>query len=493
MKMLIIGIDGLDPILLETWKDELPNFKELKGTGVEIKLKSVYPVDSVPIWSSLYTGLTPANHGILDSTDYLDKNFSQNQVDVSSFRGKTFWDIASKHGKGVCVINPFLAFPAWKVNGVMASGPPFHTGKRKVSVYPQSVLENYEVPHLGGVLKSYPPRNKLREFHEKMKKITSDEANFGLKILKDYYWDLGFVCLITLDGIEHFFWRYFDKNDPTYPGDGSYKNVVKDFYRLYDRIVGEYMKLDYDVLIVLSDHGHGMRNTKLVNINEILRREKYLKTKTSIHISPSYLVGTIKHKLLDFIYEHNLDDLSLKLARTMPKVSKKIQKSSFSIDFEDSSAYVSDIHGMNPGGGIEINTKNLNINYEKLRTEIIKEIYELKDPNTDERIVKWICRREDLYTGKYISKFPDIVFELKSAYGVNWDVHVPIITNCYAHKIISGGHKRDAVFIIKGVDKKIVGNNMTSTDIAPTILNLLHIKGDFNFDGRTLFNMEQRK
>jgi len=479
MKVLIIGIDGLDSILLEKWEDVLPNFKKLKDGGNQIKICPTFPIDSPSVWASIYTGLTPANHGILSVDDY----------DVSLLRGRTFWDIASRHGKKVCIINPFLAYPAWQVNGVMVSGPPFYT-KSGASAYPDSILEKYTIPHMGGVLERYPVKNELRAFYERMRKITLNKADFGLKILKDYDWDLGFICFITLDGIEHFFWRYFDENDPTYPRNNPYKDVIKDSYELYDKILGEYLSLEYDVFMILSDHGHGMRNTKLVNINEVLRKERYLKSKTkNLFTSSSYLMSIIKHKLLDFIYKYDLDDFTLKVTRIIPSASKKIQKSSFSIDFEGTLAYVSDMHGMNPGGGVEINSKNPNVDYERLRTEIIKKISGIRDPNTGKKIVKWVCKREELYNGKYISKFPDIVFELEEEYGVNWDIYTPLVTDCYAHKIISGGHKRDATFIIEGVDKeKIVRSNMTSVDIAPTVLDLLHVKGNLHFDGRSILH-----
>lgn len=474
----MIGIDGLDVILLEKWGNVLPNFRRLKEDGIELKIEPTYPMDSPSIWSSIYTGLTPANHGILNIEDY----------NIGLLRGKTFWDIASKHGKQICTINPFLAYPAWQVNGIMVSGPPSYKEK-EVSAYPESLLERYNIPHMGGVLEKYPTREELKNLYEKMKRITLDEAEFGLRILKDYDWDLGFICFITLDGIEHFFWRYFDENDPTYPGNNPYKNMIKDIYKLHDKIIGEYIKLDYDNITVLSDHGHGMRNTKLVNINEILREKRYLKPKTKASTSlSSYLVSIMKSKLTNLLYKYNLDNFALKLTRVLPSITKSIKKSTFSIDFENSLVYLSDLHGMNPAGGIEINSKVLNVDYEQLRAEIIKEVSMIRDLNTGKKIVKWVCKREDLYNGKYISTFPDIVFELEGEYGVNWDIYAPIVTECYAHKIISGGHKESAVFIIEGtLDKKIVRSNMTSVDIAPTVMDLLHIEGNFNFDGKSIF------
>ncbi|MCP4761580.1 MAG: hypothetical protein GY870_07345 [archaeon] len=41
-------------------------------------LKSISPPDSIPAWITIFTGKSPAEHGVLDSIDYLDdKNLDQ--------------------------------------------------------------------------------------------------------------------------------------------------------------------------------------------------------------------------------------------------------------------------------------------------------------------------------------------------------------------------------------------------------------------------------
>lgn len=484
-EVLMIGIDGLDPILLSKFADQLPNFRNLREEGTCLECQSVFPYDSIPIWSSIYTGLTPASHGILKSHDYL-KN-EDISIDVKSLSGRTFWDYASKSGKKVCVINPFLAYPPWEVNGLMVSGPVRKIGEPHA--IPKDILDKYEIPHLGGIHERYPLKSELTKYYEYVKKITLDEAKFSLRLLKDYEWNLAFSCFITLDGIEHFFWRYYDESDPTCPRNNSFKNSVKDFYILFDKIIGDFSALNPDVLIIFSDHGHGIRSTKLVNINEILRQKGFLMPKAKKTRAPSQILELIKFKLLDIIYQYDLDDLALELSRFAPKISKNIQNSEFSIDFEQSLAYTSNLVGMNPCGGISIvdgNTKELN--YENLRSTIITEISRLIDSRTNESIVDWICRREDLYSGENISVYPDIIFELKANYGVNWSIYTPLISNCYAHKIISGGHKKNATFIITGIDKsKLTRDSMTSIDIAPTIIDILQISKIYKFDGKSIF------
>ena len=164
--------------------------------------------------------------------------------------------------------------------------------------------------------------------------------------------------------------------------------------------------------------------------------------------------------------------------------------STASIDMDRTVAYLSSFAGPKsyPHGGIEIARENLNgVGYEELRTRLIRELAGLSDPDTGAELMEWIARREELYSGPHVSHFPDIVFELKEGYGVYWGIHTPLIGTAYEHNLASGGHKKDAVFLISGSDREPARREMTLMDIAPTILDLLGVEGDFGFDGRSIF------
>lgn len=494
-KVMMIGIDGLDPALLLKFRDELPNFDKLIQESQFFKSESVIPVDSFSAWVSIFTGLNPAEHGILYTPDVFEKNKDRAKMNIDNrvLKGKTFWDIAGNAGKEVCILFPVFAYPPWKVNGIMVSRHPTNQGD--VLAYPSTLTEKYEISHLRGLTEPHPGASHLGKFFEHAKEVTLEEAKFGLEILRSKSdWDLFFIYLVALDEIKHFFWRYYDEDDPTHPEDNPYKNVIKDFYKLLDSIVGDFINLVPDATtIVLSDHGHGMRPPKTVNINELLREKGYLKSRDGKLNPKSYLMERIKTAALNFIHKHELDYWAVKLSRLAPKLSKEIYTSSSSIDWEETIAFLSQFAGPKsyPHGGIEINTKNLKEwDYEKLRDALIEVIANLKRPDTGEALVNWVCRREDLYTGAHISKYPDIIFELKEGYGVYWSIHTPLIGTAYEHNLASGGHKRDAVFLISNCEKEltIAKTDMTLMDVAPTVLDILEVEqnSDLN-DGRSIF------
>ena len=67
-RVLILGIDGLDPTILREFMEEglLPNFRALAGEGDMAPLTTTMPPLSPVAWSTFITGMDPAGHGIFD-------------------------------------------------------------------------------------------------------------------------------------------------------------------------------------------------------------------------------------------------------------------------------------------------------------------------------------------------------------------------------------------------------------------------------------------
>lgn len=441
-KVIVIGIDGLDPLLIKQWIDFLPYFKKFKEIDSIFVNQSTFPPDSICAWTSIFTGKNPAEHGLLESIDYLSKNEHKYSA-RPDFKGQTFWDLAGRLGKKVCIINPFLAYPAWEVNGIMISGPVFESGN--ISACPQKFLSKFNFPPLGGIV-DFPDENELQNFINNTKKNTQELAKVSLEVLKYISPDLFFVTFLTLDRIQHFLWRFTDSQDPTYPGENFYKNSIKEFYILFDQIIGEFMQImDKDtLLVVISDHGHGRRCTKCLNLNEFLRRKGYLAIRGSgIKGSGKKMIEKMKILSLKGFHRFGLQDLMYKITKFIPN-RKSLRKSLYLINKETSLAYTSEFCSTNPFGGIEIKKGN---EYEELRSQIMEEIEGLNG-YLQKNIVKWIKRREELYEGEYLDNYPDVVFELDEDYGVNWNLFTSLISENYTHRKVSGGHRKEAILAI---------------------------------------------
>jgi predicted AlkP superfamily phosphohydrolase/phosphomutase len=500
MKLLIIGVDGMDRELSARFSSEMPVLTRMAREGVEISMRSIFPPDSTPAWATIYTGKTPANHGVINFINLGDKDgtYTPFKCDDSMMKGKTFWDTASAHGKKVCICLPFNIYPGWQVNGGMVCrNTSLNSPKHRLKAVPPSLL-NFDVPP-PSVLNMYHgfySRNQLNNLILHCHARTEGEKALGLRLMKNVPWDLFFIYFSSLDGIQHYFWNYFDREHPNYPGENSFQDVIPKFYQLMDETIGELVEAagEDTTILILSDHGHGMRPYRLFNMNEYLRMHGYLVTRKSMinstKRSPNLRVQ-LRKVLYRIVRQYGASYLLMRLSLRFP-LWKKILASPSPIDWEKTKAYVSDLSTVKSYsyGGIRLARKIGDPPpSEALISEIINMLREIRDPNTSVSLVKWACRREDLYHGQYLEKYPEILLELKEGYGLGWDLGGELYSTGEIHNIQPGAHKLDSpVFLIHGITPRpIVRHTATLMDLTPTILDLLGVENSFDYDGRSIF------
>jgi len=127
-KIVILGVDGFDPNLIEQGiqKNLLPNLSYLKNNGYYSILETVTPPQSPVAWASFATGTAPAHHGIYDfiirhpSTYRLDLVWSERSPNL--LKTDTFWQIALKKNIPTKVLFLPNTFPPTKLKGEMISG-----------------------------------------------------------------------------------------------------------------------------------------------------------------------------------------------------------------------------------------------------------------------------------------------------------------------------------------------------------------------------------
>lgn len=137
-KVIVIGLDGLEPKLAEAMlkAGELPNLAKLSGQGGYSRLGTTYPPQTPVAWSTFTTGTNPGGHGIFDFlrrdpktylpalalSRYEQKNvFTLPQV-VNLRRGVPFWQLLSEAGVASTVLRCPCAYPPDNIRGKMLSG-----------------------------------------------------------------------------------------------------------------------------------------------------------------------------------------------------------------------------------------------------------------------------------------------------------------------------------------------------------------------------------
>ena len=131
-KVLVIGIDGMDPQLLDDYmaKGVLPHFARLRDEGFYSRLGTTTPPESPVAWSTFATGCNPGKHGLFDFVRRAPNGYHPDlalvQVKGSGYearrQGEPFWETTSAHDVPTTVIRVPITFPPESVHGRMLSG-----------------------------------------------------------------------------------------------------------------------------------------------------------------------------------------------------------------------------------------------------------------------------------------------------------------------------------------------------------------------------------
>ena len=105
-QVLVVGWDGATLDLLEPWLSagDLPTLGRLIDGGVCGKLRSVPNMHSAAAWTSMVTGRNPGKHGIFAFTGFTP-DLRQTFYVGGDRSGDTIWEMLSRHGKKVGIVN----------------------------------------------------------------------------------------------------------------------------------------------------------------------------------------------------------------------------------------------------------------------------------------------------------------------------------------------------------------------------------------------------
>ena len=472
-KLIVIGVDGMDWDVVRKYEYDMPTISSmLKGSNYP-HLRSVFPADTTPAWTTIYTGLDPTEHGIINFLNVGDKlnTYKSLTFDDSFFKGKIFWDKLNKEGLRCVVLLPMNIKEGWEINGLMITRP----YKGRVRVYPEKRYETYRPrADILGTEGKFTSEKQLGEINKEFIRKAEEEFRLTKLAIENEECDVLFSYFSVVDGIQHDFWRHCDPTHPEYPGDNAYQNVIHDMYKRIDNYVGEIIKmLPNTPMLVISDHGHGARPVYIARINEMLRRRGYLAPKQEgiEKRRKAVLKKWFKKTSLTFVKKQGLPKWAIKLAKKFP-VWKGIFASSNDFDWNKTVAYLSDLSALKnySYGGIRINDSV----EDKLALcdEIIAYLKTVKIDGENSPAFLWIKRTDELYNGEYLSKYPEIIFQMDEGYGADWNLGEKLFEKQgFMHRLSPGAHRYETAVIVSNqfvLDKK----QYELTDIFPLIMKL---------------------
>jgi predicted AlkP superfamily phosphohydrolase/phosphomutase/tetratricopeptide (TPR) repeat protein len=282
-KILLIGWDAADWKVINPLLDagEMPALERLINNGVMGNIATLNPPLSPMLWTSIATGKTADQHGILGFIEPDPDKGGARPVNSTSRKVKAIWNILHQSGMKSNIIGWWPSHPAEPINGVMISN--FYskaTGsiedKRELSsgiVYPpelsgvfKELLVHPEELTAAHLLPFVPLAAKIDQTKDPrlnhIAKIIAEAATMQSAttwLMENTEWNL---TAVYFDSIDHFCHGFMKYHPPKLKGMADedfemYKDVVASGYKFHDMMLERLMELagKDTTIILLSDHG----------------------------------------------------------------------------------------------------------------------------------------------------------------------------------------------------------------------------------------------
>ena len=411
-RTIIIGLDGVPFEMIERFAADgiMPNTAKLISQGVFKKMNSSVPEVSCVAWSSMITGTNPGQHGIFGFMDLLDNSYKMRFPNFSDLKAPPFWDVWE--GKSV-VINVPSTYPVREMNGVLISG--FVAIDFEKSIHPKSL-----VPRLKDL--DYRLDVDAQKAHSSIELFLSDlDKTLGARIeayrylWNDIDWQTFMLVFTATDRLMHFLWSAYEDTGH------KYHNVFLEHFRKIDAAIGEIAgKIsDNDLLMIHSDHGFERLDYD-VYVNYLLMQEGLLEFKQGEETTLNNICYGTKAFALD-------------PARIYLNLKGK---------------YPCGTVGLDEGEGILDKIENI---FQSLQID-------------SRKLIRDIYRKEQIYSGPYIDKGPDMVLVGDENFNLKANVKTDKL---FDKGIFTGKHTQDTAFlIVKGLsDQAIVPDTPSVSDI----------------------------
>ena len=466
-KVVMIGLDGLNPDLVYQWKSELSNLSKLMEEGIYGKIKSTIPPITPQAWSCILTGKNPGHFGYWDFTYRDDYSYGQSELVNSRVRDErvdTIYEILSGYNKKVAIINVPVTYPPPEIPGGYSISSFMIPNLNKQFTYPASLKKEIEKIIGQYIIDASTSDMNFRQMDKEvvLKRIYDmDKQRFELTkyFIKEKKCDFVFTVIMGTDRMPHLFYRYFDKNHRRYTPHPKYESALKNHYKFCDESIGEILNLvdENTAMIVTSDHSV-QRLDGRINLNEWLIKEGYMKL------------------------------------RKRPERPTSLMQ--VDIDWSQTKAWATGFTGQ-----LYLNVKGRESqgivdsqDYERLLGELAEKLKAITDEKGESLDTK-VYRRKDIHSGEYAKFGPDLFVYFDNCY---WNISELIgYDSIYSYDTPKGpddgGHGPFGFFAMagKGVPKRGEVSDADLLDIAPTVLHLFGVTIPQDMEGKVLTKKER--
>jgi predicted AlkP superfamily phosphohydrolase/phosphomutase len=489
--VFIVGLDGATFDVLRPLIDagDLPVLGGLVAAGAHGILESVIPPITPTAWSSFLTGKEPGKHGIYDFHVFDPRLRRTSFITSRALREDTVWELLTRAGRRVAVVNLPMMFPPRAGSGTVVSG--FDTPSTSAPfTHPLELRDEILARYPDYRFVATPPPDdenmvrpgSLEAFASCAERSIDQRAGVAQELLARGPWDAFMLHVQDTDALQHRVWRFLAQPD-RYPEQWERLRRV---YRRLDTHLGTLLaaRAPDALTLVLSDHGFGPY-VGCVYPNVLLERWGYLawRGRTRTRLARSIRKRLAALGLQRATPTRNASWIARSRARTLERAVP--------LRWRRTRAYVpiSDIYGQlflnlrgrEPDGIVEPGAASA-----ALREEIRARLLAERDPQTGLPVFADVARGEEVYRDDTLGRRPDLVLIPAPGLAVSRGLNLRRWLDRYA--LLSGTHRPEGILIAsgEGIRPGPLSRPARITDLAPTILAACGLPVPDDMDGRVL-------
>jgi predicted AlkP superfamily phosphohydrolase/phosphomutase len=257
-------------------------------------------------------------------------------------------------------------------------------------------------------------------------------------LLDEEPWDVAALVFVSPDRLQHCLLEYVHPGHPAF-AEASATAVagrVRDVYRLLDRELGSLVERtdEDDLVILMSDHGH-QPSTRALSMNKVLEHLGFLRFGRGSAFVNLLAWGRVR-ALARVVY----DRLRLHGRIAVPTAP---------IDWAHTRAYTSVV---STGEGVSVNLAGrepegvvARADYERVRDELAEALLDFADPETGDRPIARVLRKEEVLSGPYLERAPDLLLQAAPLYSLTHARHLVEEADW-----LSGDHREEGIYVTVG-------------------------------------------
>ena len=488
-RVVVIGLDALDRDLVIAWAREgaLPTFAALMKDAAWGSIENPRGLVSGSSMPSLYTGVMPGRHGQYGAYDHLvPGTYRDDEIGPEDLTWPPLWDVLSRAGKRVAVIDAPYTFPSKVIRGIQLvdwathsrlRGATFRT--RPDDLAPRIAARFGNDPI--GLCDANRPRSieEFRTFRDRLVDRVRRKTDLCLHLLEQEPWDYFFAVFCDAHCAGHQCWHIHDSTHPRHDPKiaAAVGNPMKDVYVAIDAALARILehRSPETLMLFVSNIGMGPNYDEAHLLDPILR---------ALEGRPEPKAREATLDVLRRWWVHAPTGVRKALSPVRTKVwtavdqavvqSDRASRRYFEMWVNDAAGGIRfNLVGREPKGRVRRGAE-----YDELCEQLSRDLREIVNADTGVPLVREVMRTDRLYQGERLDKLPDLLAEWNRVGPVRRVTSPKIGTiELKDQEGRTGDHKPLGLFLAAGPGVRPGGLNeaVSITDFSPTLRTILGV------------------